>query len=39
VELKFKAAQDKAKRDGVYSLTKQDIEGLSPEQIRHLRGY
>jgi hypothetical protein len=39
VELKFKAAQDKAKRDGVYALTKQDIEGLSPEQIRQLRGY
>jgi hypothetical protein len=38
-EIKFKAAQAKAKRDGVYALTKEDIEGLSPEQIKQLRGY
>ena len=38
-EIKFKAAQAKAKRDGVYALTKQDIEDLSPEQIKQLRGY
>jgi hypothetical protein len=37
--IKFKAAQAKAKRDGVYALTKEDIEGLSPEQIKQLRGY
>jgi len=39
VEIKFKAAQEKAKRDGVYALTKEDIDGLSPEQIKQLRGY
>ena len=38
-EIKFKAAQAKAKREGVYALTKEDIEGLSPEQIKQLRGY
>ena len=38
-EIKFKAAQAKAQRDGVYALTKEDIEGLSPEQIKQLRGY
>jgi len=39
MEAKLKLAQAKAKRDGVASLTKQDIEGLSPEQIKQLRGY
>ena len=38
-EVKFKAAQAKAKRDGVDTLTKEDIEGLSSEQIKQLRGY
>ena len=38
-EVKFKAAQAKAKRDGVDTLTKEDIEGLSTEQIKQLRGY
>jgi len=38
-EVKFKAAQAKAKRDGVDTLTKKDIEGLSSEQIKQLRGY
>jgi hypothetical protein len=38
-EIKFKAAQAKAKRDGVDTLTKEDIEGLSSEQIKQLRGY
>jgi hypothetical protein len=38
-EAKLKLAQAKAKRDGVASLTKEDIEGLSPEQIKQLRGY
>jgi hypothetical protein len=37
--IKFKAAEAKAKRDGVDTLTKQDIEGLSSEQIKQLRGY
>ena len=36
---KFKAAEAKAKREGVHSLTSEDIEGLSDEQIKQLRGY
>jgi hypothetical protein len=36
---KFKAAEAKAKREGVDSLTREDIEGLSPEQLKELRGY
>lgn len=38
-DVKFKAAQAKAKRDGVQTLTQKDIEGLSYEQIKQLRGY
>jgi hypothetical protein len=38
-ESKFKAAQTKARRDGVETLTQKDIEGLSLEQIKQLRGY
>ena len=38
-EGKFMAAQEKAKREGVHSLTSEDIEGLSEEQIKQLRGY
>jgi hypothetical protein len=38
-EAKFKAAQAKAKLGGVHTLTKQDIDGLSYEQIKALRGY
>ena len=38
-EAKFKAAEAKAKRDGVETLTQKDIEGLSLEQIKQLRGY
>jgi hypothetical protein len=38
-ETKFKAAQGKAQRDGVETLTQKDIEGLSLEQIKQLRGY
>jgi hypothetical protein len=38
-EAKFKAAQAKAKREGVDSLTREDIEGLTPEQLKELRGY
>ena len=37
-EGKFMAAQEKAKREGVHSLTSEDIEGLSEEQIKQLRG-
>ena len=39
MEAKLKLAQAKAKRDGVDSLTQADLEGLSPEQIKQLRGY
>ena len=38
-EANFKAAQAKAQRDGVETLTQKDIEGLSLEQIKQLRGY
>jgi hypothetical protein len=37
-EAKFKAAQAKAQQDGVEMLTQKDIEGLSLEQIKQLRG-
>jgi hypothetical protein len=38
-EATFKAAQEKAKLSGVQTLTQKDIEGLSLEQIKQLRGY
>ena len=38
-QAKFKAVQAKAKRDGVETLTQKDIEGLTPGQIKQLRGY
>ena len=38
-QAKFKAAQEKAKLSGVHTLTQEDIEGLSYEQIKELRGY
>lgn len=38
-EVKFKAAQAKAKLGGVETLTQKDIDGLSLEQIKQLRGY
>ena len=38
-ESKFKAAQAKAEKVGVHKLTREDIEGLSNEQIKQLRGY
>ena len=39
-EVKFKAAQAKAKQlGGVHKLTRKDIEGLSDEQVKKLRGY
>jgi hypothetical protein len=38
-EAKVKAAEAKAKREGVDSLTSEDIKGLSPEQLKELRGY
>jgi len=33
------AAKDKAKREGVWMLTEEDIRGLSLRQISELRGY
>ena len=39
MEAKLKLAEAKAKRDGVASLTQEDLKGLSPEQIKQLRGY
>lgn len=38
-DAKFKAAQAKAKRDGVHTLTQKDIEGLSVAQLKQIRGY
>jgi hypothetical protein len=39
-EVKFKAAQAKAKKlGGPQNLTREDIDGLSSEQIKQLRGY
>jgi hypothetical protein len=38
-EAKFRAVEAKAKREGVDSLTREDIEGLTPEQLKELRGY
>jgi hypothetical protein len=35
----FLAAKEKAERQGVWTLTAEDIRGLSLEQIRELRGY
>jgi hypothetical protein len=36
---KFRAAQAKAKLEGVDALTREDIEDLSREQLKKLRGY
>jgi hypothetical protein len=38
-EGKFMAAKEKAKREGVHTLTSEDVRGLSQEQIKELRGY
>ena len=38
-ETKFMAAKAKAQREGVQSLTSEDVRGLSLEQIKELRGY
>ena len=39
-DAKFKAAKAKAEKlGGVHKLTSEDIEGLSPEQLKQLRGY
>jgi hypothetical protein len=36
---KFTAAKEKAEREGVHTLTGEDVRGLSQEQIKELRGY
>jgi hypothetical protein len=36
---KFMDAKEKAEREGVHSLTSEDVHGLSQEQIKELRGY
>jgi hypothetical protein len=38
-DARFKAAQAKAKREGVHTLTQKDIEGLSVAQLKQIRGY
>src|SRR5262245_10140659 len=38
-EAKFGAAKEKARREGVHSLTGEDVRGLTQEQIKELRGY
>jgi hypothetical protein len=39
-DAKFKAARAKAEKlGGVHKLTSEDIDGLSPEQLKQLRGY
>ena len=38
-EALFLAAKEKAKREGVHTLTSEDIRGLSLGQIKELRGY
>ena len=38
-QTKFKDAQAKAEKVGVENLTGEDIAGLTPAQIKQLRGY
>jgi hypothetical protein len=38
-EAVFLAAKEKAKREGVWMLTSDDIRGLSLEQMKGLQGY
>jgi hypothetical protein len=38
-EVRFTAAEAKAKKLGVHNLTQEDIDGLTYEQIKELRGY
>ena len=38
-DVKFKAAQEKTEIGRVHTLTQKDIEGLSSEQLKQLRGY
>ena len=36
---KFKAAKAKAEKVGVENLSDEDVEGLTPAQVKELRGY
>jgi hypothetical protein len=38
-QAKFKAAQAKAAKVGVENLSKEDLDGLNPAQLKELRGY
>jgi hypothetical protein len=38
-QAKFKAAVAKAEKLGVHTLTNEDIDGLSPAQLKAIRGY
>ena len=38
-QARFKAAQAKAAKVGVENLSKEDVDGLSPAQLKELRGY
>jgi hypothetical protein len=38
-QARFKVAQAKAAKLGVHTLTSADIEGLSPDQLKQIRGY
>jgi hypothetical protein len=38
-EAKFKAVQVKAEKIGVENLTEDEVAGLSPAQLKVLRGY
>jgi hypothetical protein len=39
LDAKFMAAEAKAKKMGVHNLTQEDIDGLTYEQIKELRGF
>jgi len=38
-DAKLKAAQTKAEEVGVENLSQEDIAGLTPDQLKLLRGY
>jgi len=38
-QAKFKRAQAKAAKVGVENLSKEDVDGLTPAQLKELRGY
>ena len=38
-QAKFKRARAKAAKVGVENLSKEDVDGLTPAQLKELRGY